>query len=276
MSISLQKAGLWKRISAYLFDMILTAMLVVGIATLLSAAFGYDRYNDQLEEYTTQYAQKYGIDLNITEEAYNGLSEEEKANYEAANKAFSADERVQETYGKLFSIGLSVTSLSILSTYLILYFAIPLFLHDGKTLGKKIFGLAVMRTNCVKISSPILFVRSILGQCTIETMVPVMLITMLFFGVIGSVGSLVLILLLILQIAMMCVTQTNSAIHDLLADTVVVDYSSQKIFDSEEELIAFKAAQHEKEVSQNQDFGRLDPKPEIETKSETSEESERE
>lgn len=276
MSISLQKAGLWKRISAYLFDMILTAMLVVGIATLLSAAFGYDRYNDQLEEYTTQYAQKYGIDLNITEEAYNGLSEEEKANYEAANKAFSADERVQETYGKLFSIGLSVTSLSILSTYLILYFAIPLFLHDGKTLGKKIFGLAVMRTNCVKISGPILFVRSILGQCTIETMVPVMLITMLFFGVIGSVGSLVLILLLILQIAMMCVTQTNSAIHDLLADTVVVDYSSQKIFDSEEELIAFKAAQHEKEVSQNQDFGRLDPKPEIETKSEMSEESERE
>jgi len=36
------------------------------------------------------------------------------------------------------------------------------------------------------------------------------------------------------------VTRNNSAIHDLLAGTVVVDMSSQTIFRSTEELIAYK------------------------------------
>lgn len=263
--LSLQKAGIWKRISAYLFDMILTMMIVVGIAALLSAVLGYDTYTEKLEEYTNKYVQEYGIELDITQEEYNALSDAEKTQYEKANDAFSKDADVQATYEKIFSLGLSIVSISILSSYLILYFTIPLFLQHGRTLGKKIFGLAVVRTNCVKLSGPVLFARSILGQCAIETIVPAMILAMMLFGVLGGVGPLVLLLLLILQIVMLCITETNSAIHDLLADTAVVEYSSQKIFESEEELIAYKTAEHEKLVSQNQDFGRLDSIVEPET-----------
>ena len=85
-----------------------------------------------------------------------------------------------------------------------------------------------------------LFVRSILGKYTIETMIPVLLLVMLYFGTVGLPGTLVLLLILLLQIIVIGVTKTNSAIHDLLSGTVVVDFHSQKIFDTTDELIEYK------------------------------------
>ena len=106
-----------------------------------------------------------------------------------------------------------------------------------------------MRTNFVKITTPVLFIRSILGLYTIETMVPVLLLLMIYFGAIGLGGTIAIFGLLILQIAMLSSTKTSSSIHDLLADTAVVDMSSQKIFESEEALIAFKEEQHAQEAA---------------------------
>jgi hypothetical protein len=46
------------------------------------------------------------------------------------------------------------------------------------------------------------------------------------------------------QVILMIKTQTNSAIHDVLAKTVVIDVASQMIFESEEDLIAYKEKAH--------------------------------
>ena len=46
MELDLQRAGGWKRISAAMLDMILPAVLAAGIATGLSALFGYDSHAD--------------------------------------------------------------------------------------------------------------------------------------------------------------------------------------------------------------------------------------
>ena len=43
------------------------------------------------------------------------------------------------------------------------------------------------------------------------------------------------------EIIVMIATPTNSLIHDLLAGTVAIDEASQKIFETPEELAAFKA-----------------------------------
>lgn len=59
----LQKASMLKRASAWLLDVILLSVLATGFALLLSAAFGYDNYNDNLQRYYTEYEQLYGIDL---------------------------------------------------------------------------------------------------------------------------------------------------------------------------------------------------------------------
>lgn len=249
MSVSLQKANFWKRISAYLFDMMLTVMLAVGIASAISAFVSYDKHVAKLESYYIEYEQTYGVDFDITEEQFNKLSQEELDNFQAAQDALGTDERVLKAYNTMFYLTMAIVGGGLLIGHLILYFVIPLFFKNGQTLGKKVFGVAVMRSNCVKLSNPILFIRSILGLYTIETMVPVLFVLMIYFGSLGIVGVIAIILLFVLQVIVMCSTQTHSSIHDLLADTVVVDFASQQIFDSQEELIAFKQEEHEREVN---------------------------
>ena len=75
---------------------------------------------------------------------------------------------------------------------------------------------------------------------------------MILFGNLGVVGTVLLILILVLEIFTMCYTKTRSAIHDLVSDTVVVDFQSQMIFESEDELIAYKTRIHEEEANKKE------------------------
>lgn len=252
MPISLQKASIWKRISAHLLDAILALILTVGFAAGLSAIVKYDDHYEKLAAYQQEYEQTYGIDFGISQEEFDALSEEEQAKYDVANEAWSNDERISQSYYKLFYLTLVIISISLLLACLLIYFIIPLFFKHGQTLGKKVFGLAVMRTNCVKASNPVLFARAILGLYTIEIMVPVLLILLIFFGILGIVGVITIGLLVILEIVVMIVTKTNSSIHDLLSDTVVVDMASQRIFESEEALLEYKKALHAEEVANSE------------------------
>ena len=60
MAVSLQRAGMWKRISAFLFDAILLGILAVLFAFLFSSILGYDRYVDTLNRAYETYGEKYG------------------------------------------------------------------------------------------------------------------------------------------------------------------------------------------------------------------------
>lgn len=250
MSISLQRASMWKRISAWLFDTIITAILAVGFMFAVMGITKYDSYDARLQEKRIEYAERFGIDFNISNEDYEKLSDEEKAVYEAADEAISNDEEAQKLSNKLLSLRLLSLCLGILLGIFVWHFLIPSFLKNGQTVGKKCFGLAVVRTNCVKISSMVFFIRSMIGIYAIETMVPVFLLLMLFAGA-GSIVLLIVIVgILLLQIIAMCVTKTNSCIHDLVSDTMVVDFGSQQIFESEEALLAYMEAEHAKMVAQ--------------------------
>ncbi len=249
MALSIQKANFWKRISAYLFDVIITVIIAVGVATVLSLLLGYDKNNDRLQSYYTEYEIQYGVDFDITEEELNELSQEEKANYDDAVKAFSKDPRVLEVYQKAFSLSLVIVSVSLLLSIVVVQFVAPLFFKNGQTLGKKIFGLAVMRTNCVKISNLVLFIRTVFGMYAIESMFPITLLLMTAFGLLGGIGTITILLLLILQVGVLIGTKHNAAIHDLLTDSVVVDMASQRIFDSEDALLAYKKAEAAEEAA---------------------------
>lgn len=249
MDCTLQKAGIWKRMSAYLFDFILLGILAVLAAWLLSMVLGYNSYNDRMTEYYNQYEALYGIDFDITEEEYLSLSDQQKAAYEEANAAMNQNSEVLYTYNMLFNLALIMVTISIFLAHLILEFFVPFFFGNGQTLGKRIFGVAVMRTEALRLTPPILFVRAILGKYTIETMVPVFLLLLTFFGNSGIVGIAGAILVAVLNVVVMCITRNNSALHDLLADTVTVELASQRIFESREELIAYKKALHAAEAA---------------------------
>ena len=61
------------------------------------------------------------------------------------------------------------------------------------------------------------------------------------------------VLLLLVEIILLIATRRNAAIHDLLAGTVVADYTSQMIFDSSEALLAYQKRIHAEQAAR-QDY----------------------
>ncbi|MBP3370275.1 MAG: RDD family protein [Clostridia bacterium] len=242
--LDLQKASMLKRISAFILDFILLATVIVGFAFLLSAVTGYDSYNQQLDGAYTKYEEEYGVSFDMSYEDYEALPEDAKKNYDNATTALNSDPDARQAYDMVINLTLVITSISILLGYVLLELIVPLLFKNGQTIGKKIFGIALMRNDGVKISTMMLFVRTILGKYTIETMVPVLIAIMVFFGGAGIIGLIVIALIAVLQIVLLFVTKTRSVIHDLLSYTVAVDMQSQMIFNSAEELLEYKKSLH--------------------------------
>ena len=251
MRFELQKADFWKRLSAFMFDAVMIVMVAVGLASIFSLFLNYGKHYDTLQAKEQEYSAKYGIDLEIAPEEYEKLPDEEKQKYEMADKEFAVDEEAIYAYNMLLNLSLITLTISLLLAFIGLELVVPIFLKNGRTLGKKIFGLAVMRTNGVKIDGRAHFIRSIIGKYTMETMVPVYIVLMIIFGDLGAVGTILLLLFLLLEIFTFACTRTRSPIHDLVSDTVVVDMASQMIFESEEELIAYKTKLHEEEANRS-------------------------
>lgn len=254
MGAELQKASVWKRISAWIFDAILLGVLAVGLAFLLSSVLGYDNYSDALDAAYASYEEAYGVIFDIGEEEYLAMTDEQRENYDAAYQALIADEEAMHAYNMVINLNMVIITVGILLATLIMEFAVPLLFDNGQTLGKKIFGIGVMRTDGVHLPPMQLFIRTVLGKFTIETMLPVYLLQMLLLGSIDLLGLVLLVALLLAQVICLIVTRTNSALHDLLAGTVTVDFASQRIFSSPEELIAYTKRIHAERAAQQSYF----------------------
>ena len=240
MEFSLQRANGWKRISAFLFDGILLCIVAVGIGTLLSLLLGYESYSVRMEESFARYEEEYNVSFSITKEEYDAFSEEQKARYDSAYAALTEDTEAMEVYQKIVNLMLLMVTLSLLAAFLILEFAVPLWMGDGRTFGKRIFGLALTTKEGVKIRTSALFIRTVLGKFTIETMIPAYVITMLFFNIVGMFGTLMLLVLAGCELIMYFISEDRMLLHDRMAGTVVVDYASQKIFDTYEDMMEAK------------------------------------
>ena len=240
MAVSLQRAGMWKRISAFLFDAILLGILAVLFAFLLSSALGYDRYVDTLNRCYEAYGEQYGVDFQTSLSQYDSMTDEEKQQLEEAYRAVGQDEEAAYAYQMTIRLTILMVSLGILLACLIWEVLIPALLKDGQTLGKKIFSLGVMRSDGVRLGGVQLFVRSILGKYTVEIMIPVLVAMILYFGSTGLPGTLLILGLALVNGCLFLFTYAHTPIHDLLAGTVVVDLPSQRIFPTREDMIAFK------------------------------------
>lgn len=244
----LQRASMWKRISAFLFDMILLGVTAVLFAWLLSVALGFDGYYQTVQQGYVAYSQAYGIDLFMGLEEYEMLTAEQMQLLTEATAALSADAGVNYAYSMVMQLTLTITSLGILLGYMVIEFTVPMVLGNGQTLGKKIFGIGLMRTDCVRIAPRQMFIRTVLGKYAVETMIPVLVVLMIFMGVMGMNGTIFLAALLLAQMLLVGLSKNNSPIHDWLASTIVVDMGSQMIFASKEEMLEYKKRQHAEEV----------------------------
>lgn len=246
MIYDLQKADIWKRASAGLLDFILTTILATGFIFLLSLIVGFQGYSEDYSARQEVFETKYGVSFDEidTLEKYEEMSEEERAVFDKAFGEFATDSEAIYLYNMLFNLTILTISIGILLSFAVLEFIVPLCLKNGQTVGKKVFGIAVMRLDHVKVTAPFLFIRNILGKYTVETMIPIILFILIVFNLVGAMGPIIILIVFLSNIIMMIATRTNSGIHDMLASTVVVDLSSQMIFDSPEAVLEYKEKVH--------------------------------
>lgn len=235
MIYDIQNATIGKRLSAWLLDFILLVIVITGAAAVMSGVMGYDTHSAKLDAIYEKYEKEYGIDFNLTAEQQAALTEEQLKPYYAAAEALEKDTEALAAYEMMLNLSIATISVSVLVAYTVLELIIPLFLKNGQTLGKKVFGIALIRKDGVKITPFMLFARTIVGKCTIGTMLPLVILLMMYFSVLGITGTLILLMLLLLQAILTLATRNKTTIHDLLACTVAVDLSSQMIFGSVEE-----------------------------------------
>ncbi len=236
MDFSLQKASIWKRAAAWLLDAILVCILATGFGFLLSSLPDYDSYNRTLNDGYSHYEELYGVSFEISYEEHEALTSDARQNWDNAYNALIGDKDVMYAYNMVINLTMIIVTIGILLGVLVLEFAVPLFLGNGQTFGKKMFGICLMSTDGVKINSLQLLTRTLLGKYTVETMIPVFTVLMLYLRG-AAAGIIILGALALAQLVCLCVTRTNSALHDLMAGTVAVDKHSQQIFESKAQLI---------------------------------------
>ena len=251
--MDLQRASVWKRMSAWLFDNILLAVLAILFALLFSTILGYDAHNAALDKAYEKYETQYGVEFDITEEAYLALSDGEKAKYDAAYEALLKDEEAILAYNMVLNLTMIITSGGIFLSVAALEFVVPLLFGNGQTLGKKAFGVALVKPDGVKMNNMQLFVRVLLGKYTLGTMVPALVCIMLMFNIVGFGGTLLLMGIGFAQLLSMLVSRNKVGLADLMAGTVPVELNSQRIFATPEDLIAYQKKIHAERAAQ-QDY----------------------
>ena len=231
MTTEYKKGSLLKRTSAFLLDGIILLIVAVGFAFLLANVMGYRQHIDTYTSGIERYADKYDVkfDQIVSQEDYEALEPATKARYEAAVEAMNSDMEILGALSALIRIIITVTALSLFLGFLILEFIVPLLLKNGRTLGKKGFGLAVVKKDGSDVTVVSLILRTFVGKYLIDTMIPVLLILITIFNAIGImngpgiVGFAIIFIMMIANVALLFVTKSSSMIHDLVSDTVVIE-----------------------------------------------------
>lgn len=226
MSQRFKNADLIKRFAAWILDNLLIVVLIVGCCVSMSKVVGYEQNNQALDEVFAKYETQYGVTFDVSEEVYIAMTKAEQANYDAAYEALSTDPDALQGYGRMMGMTLIIAAVSCFLPLFVWEFLMPLCLGNGQTLGKKVFSLSVVQKNFAPISGKHLFFRSILGKYAIETMIPLFIMLLFFWGAISLATLGILLALVCAQFLCITMTKNHTAIHDLIAGTRVVDTGS--------------------------------------------------
>lgn len=280
----LKKIGIVKRASALLLDAILVVVLATGFIFLISLICNYGEeeklsteYFNEWEgfrkEYVSDVASYYGFTYKEDKDGYTITKDGEPSSLGAVIEKLDASkgedietaeayakyialtpvEKVNAQYQYVYSLLFMMVSLGTFLSFLVLEFIIPIILKNGQTVGKKVFGIGVVRYDCVKVTNIALFTRAVLGKYAIETMFPLMLAFLFFFGGIGIIAIILFAAIIFLNLLAIFATKNNTPIHDLISGTVAIDLNLQMIYGSEEELIE-KKAQEEKIKAEKKEY----------------------
>ena len=197
----MQKASVGKRIISTIFDGILVSILAVGLAALLTIVLNTDKHITYVENAYAKYEAEYGIELDdMTQEEYNNLTDEKREVFDKAIGALNNDSEAKYHYNMWMHLTLLTLTFSVLIGVVAVEFVVPLLLGNGQTIGKKVFGIALMHQEGIKINNIQLFARTVLGKFAIELMIPLYVAIMVYFNSIGIISIILMLALFIAQI----------------------------------------------------------------------------
>ena len=234
MANTSNKAALSKRASAFFIDVVLLLLLAVALAYVLSLAFGYSRFSQAYSSGIERYAAQYNVQFDkvVSQADFDALTDQQKASYEAAVAAMNEDTEILDALSSMVRLIFLIAALSLFLAFMALEFIVPLFLKQGRTLGKKAFGLSVTKKDGSPLGPVPLLVRTFVGKYLIETMIPVLIIIITIFNAIGLmngpgiIGFAIILVIVISNLALVFISANGCAIHDHIADTIVVSSDS--------------------------------------------------
>lgn len=209
---SLRSPKTSKRFIAFLVDIILVFLVMQLVATIFKDQFeNWFHAQALLDQY-----HEIGISMGVFDSSLNPISSVDSATVEAFNKAVS-DIVIQYQNANFY-----ITAISGSVGFIIFQFIVPLALGEGRSFGKLLMKLKVVKKDNSKITFVNLLLRNIIGVLLIEF---VLSIKFMFLPLTIS-ASLVL------------ASMSHKALHDYIGGTLVVEvYDPATVVKKEDEKV---------------------------------------
>ena len=228
-----------KRLAAYLIDIVMVLVIFTGVMFLLSEMFDYQGVNAKLEQLYIDTGVKIADDKGVYD-----FCDIKNTTCEQSLKNLYAMDLFYELFNSIQGFLIYAPIISIFVPLLILEFILPMIFKNGQTLGMKLFNIALISKNGIKVKPIQVFVRFLFGKFIINGIVPVLGVMYIFISDgAGITGAMLLLLYLIANFACYGVGQNKTFVPDALAGCYPIDTQEQIFFDTVEELAAAKAAE---------------------------------
>ena len=194
-----EKPKVYKRIIAFIIDLLIVSLLSGLLATILTNTEEYDKDTQKVLELVEKTTKG-----EITQEEYN--------------------KQYQELSYSLNVNSLSVTIISVGVT--IVYYVIMLYFANGITLGKYIMKIRIISANDKKLNIFNYLLRSLIVNSLLQNIITIIMIKTLskntFISVYNKASS-IFSLLLVVSFIFMMYREDGRGLHDLMGNTKVID-----------------------------------------------------
>ena len=235
----------FKRIAAYMIDMIIVSIVVFGLSNVKQINYQIDNYNSASKEYQN-YVKKYEKEEKKYEDAKADYKDKKITKKEYNKKKSEYNECKKDYEKKIKEYNYNVSKNSVIATIIsiavvVAYFAIFQFSMGGQTLGKKIMKLKVVSAKDRELN-----IFNYLIRCAILNGVIVNLLLVIFVNtldvnsfymanyIVSNIQSIIEIVIII----MIFMTSDARGLHDYIACTKVIEISTadNKIKNANEEV----------------------------------------
>lgn len=201
----------FKRVGAYIIDILIVSIIAFGLSSIKSINYQLDKYNDTFKK-TMDLVEKYN-EKEITEKEYK--KQVNNLNYKLEKNS---------TISSIISMAC-----------LIGYFGIFQFSQNGRTLGKRVFKLQVVKKDDESASILSYLIRSVILNNIIFTVLKIILVYTLskndFMNIYSYINNSQAIFQLLILVSML-INVEGRGIHDLLAGTKVIDLNEVDEFEA--------------------------------------------